>query len=127
MLGHPKGIMPKILVVDDELDIREFSRSFFQKRGIDVLSAADGQEALRLIEQDVFDLVLLDVRMEGMSGIDVLRELRRRNIAVNVVMVSGADDVASVKEAVSLGCKSFIRKPLVLEEFKRVVLSHIVS
>lgn len=119
--------MPKILVVDDELDIREFSRSFFQKRGIDVLSAADGQEALRLIEQDVFDLVLLDVRMEGMSGIDVLRELRRRNIAVNVVMVSGADDVASVKEAVSLGCKSFIRKPLVLEEFKRVVLSHIVS
>ncbi len=117
--------MPKILVVDDELDVREFSRSFFRKRGVDALTAADGKEAIRLIEQDVFDLVLLDVRMEGMSGIEVLRELRRRNITVKVVMVSGTEDKGASQEAESLGSIGFIHKPLVLEELKSVVLSYI--
>lgn len=117
--------MPKLLVVDDELDVREFSRSFFQRRGIDVAIATDGKEALRLMEQETFDLVLLDVRMDMMSGIDVLRELRRRNSSVKVVMVSGTDDAAEVQEAQALGCAGFIHKPLVLEELKSVVLSHI--
>ncbi|MBF0386347.1 MAG: response regulator [Candidatus Omnitrophica bacterium] len=116
--------MPKLLVVDDELDVREFSRSFFQKRGVEVLMAQDGKEALRLIEQDVFDLVLLDVRMNGMSGLDVLRELRRRNITVKVVLVSGTEDEGAVQEATSLGSVGFIHKPLVLEELKSVVFSH---
>ncbi|MBF0594403.1 MAG: response regulator [Candidatus Omnitrophica bacterium] len=117
--------MPKILVVDDELDVREFSRSFFKKRGIEVLTAADGSEALDLIAQGVPDLVLLDVRMDGMSGVDVLRELRRRDIRVKVVMVSGTEDDEIIRESASLGSLGFIHKPLVLEELQRVVFSHI--
>ena len=122
-----KDLMPKILIVDDELDVREFSRNFFRKRGLDVRVASDGKEALLLIEQDLPDLILLDVRMEGMSGIEVLRELRRRNVTVKVVMVSGTEDEEIVKEASGLGCLGFIHKPLVLEELKRVVLSHIAQ
>ena len=117
--------MPKILVVDDELDVREFSRSFFMKRGIDVMIAGDAKEALLLIEQDVFDLVLLDVRMEGMSGLDVLRELRRRNISVKVVMVSGTEEAGAVQEAQSLGCIGFIHKPLILDELKKIGRAHV--
>jgi two-component system response regulator (stage 0 sporulation protein F) len=117
--------MSKILVVDDELDVREFSRSFFTKRGIDVAVASDGVEALLLIEKGVPDLVLLDVLMEGMNGVDVIRELRRRNVSVKVVMVSSTEDGKIIKEAESLGIVGFIHKPFILDELKRVVLSHL--
>ena len=118
--------MSKILVVDDELDVREFSRSFFSKRGINVAIAADGAQALLEIEKNVPDLMLLDVRMEGMNGIDLIRELRRRNIFIKVVMVSSTEDGDIVKEAEGLGVVGFIHKPLILDELKRVVLSHLL-
>lgn len=115
--------MPRILVVDDELDVREFSRSFFQKRGISVDMASNGVEAIQIIEKDPPDLVLLDVRMEGLSGLDVLRELQRKSLKINVLMVSGMEDQEVVEEASRLGCMGFIHKPLELGELQRVVLS----
>jgi len=60
--------MPKLLIVDDETDIREFAKHFFQKRGIDVSTASGGKEALDLIGLMSFDLILLDVRMGDMFG-----------------------------------------------------------
>ncbi len=54
--------MPKLLIVDDEIDITEFAKSFFTKRGIDVFTASGGAEALKIIDRDQPDLVLLDVR-----------------------------------------------------------------
>ncbi len=117
--------MSKILIVDDALDVREFSKSFFKKCGIDVLTAADGEAALRVIEQEMPGLVLLDIRMEGMSGIDVLRELRRRDISIKVMLVSATKDEMVIKEAECLGCLGCIQKPLVLEELKRLVFLYI--
>ncbi|MFH0754838.1 MAG: response regulator [Candidatus Omnitrophota bacterium] len=115
--------MPKLLIVDDELDVREFARNYFQKRGIDVVIAAGGAEGLDLVEKNKPDLVLLDVRMgTGISGMEVLRELRRRNAEVKVIMVSALDDQEIVKESVLLGALGFIHKPLILEELEAVVL-----
>jgi two-component system response regulator (stage 0 sporulation protein F) len=113
--------MPKLLIVDDELDVREFARNFFRKRGIDVAIASGGSEALELVDKDKPDLMLLDVRMGGMSGLDVLRELRQRSASVKVVMVSGLEEEQVVKEATSLGALGFIHKPLILEELEKVV------
>ncbi len=113
--------MPKLLIVDDEMDVREFARNFFRKRGIDVSIASGGSEALDIIEKDKPDLMLLDVRMGGMSGLDVLRELRQRHSPVKVVMVSGLEEQQVVKDAEMLGALGFIHKPLILEELEKVV------
>jgi two-component system response regulator (stage 0 sporulation protein F) len=114
--------MGKLLIVDDELDVREFARSFFRKRGFDVFIASAGREAMDLIDKENPDLILLDIRMGEMSGIDVLRELRQRNNPVKVVMVSGIEEDAVVQETTLLGALGFIHKPLILEELEKIVL-----
>lgn len=117
--------MPKLLVVDDELDVREFSRSFFRKRGIDVLVASAGREALDIICQESPDLVLLDIRMPDMTGIEVLEELKLRGIVVNVIIVSGMADESIANQALALGVLGFIHKPLILDELKQIVLTRL--
>ncbi len=114
--------MAKLLIVDDELDVREFAGNFFRKRGFDILTASSGNDALRLVREESPDLVLLDIRMGEMSGVEVLRALRQRGNAVKVVMVSGIEEESVVKETASLGAIGFIHKPLILEELEKVVL-----
>lgn len=117
--------MSKLLIVDDEIDIREFAKSFFKKRGITVITASGGKVALELIESENPDLVLLDVRMEEMTGVDVLKILRQTNKITKVIMVSGIEDPETINEAKELGVISFIHKPLVLEELEKIVLSEL--
>ena len=117
--------MPKLLIVDDENDIREFARSFFKKRGIEVLTSSGGREALGLITQHKPDLVLLDVRMEEMTGIEVLRELRKTDNRTRVVMVTGVEEEDVIKEASALGVVSYVHKPLILEELEKIVLAQL--
>ena len=117
--------MPKLLIVDDEADVTEFAKSFFKKRNIKVWTASGGVEALQIIGQEKPDLVLLDVRMEQMTGIEVLKKLRQEQNGVKVIMVSGVEDEEVVKEANELGAKGFIHKPLVLEELEKIVLAEL--
>ncbi|MDE1920518.1 MAG: response regulator [Candidatus Omnitrophica bacterium] len=119
--------MAKLLIVDDESDIREFARNFFKKRKIDVFVASGGRQALEIISQEKPDLVLLDVRMEEITGIEVLRQLRQANLAVKVVMVSGVEDEETIKEANALGVLGYIHKPFILEELEKIVLAQLNS
>lgn len=120
-----KGDMPKLLIVDDESDVREFARNFFRKRGIQVFVASDGREALDIIASERPELVLLDIRMDGMDGIEVLRELRRLHDQTRIIMVSGMEDAKVIEEAKGFGVVSFIHKPLVLDELEKIVLAEI--
>lgn len=117
--------MPKLLIVDDEVDIREFAKNFFKKRNIEVLTATGGKEALKMIDQEKPDLVLLDVRMEEMTGLEVLKILRTNKNPVKVIMVTGVENGESIKEANDLGISGYIHKPLVLEELEKVVLEEL--
>lgn len=117
--------MSKLLIVDDESDIREFAKSFFKKRGIDVFTASGGRQALDIIAKENPNLVLLDVRMEEMTGIEALRELRKINKDTKVVMVSGVEDEEIVSEAKALGVVNFVHKPLILEELEKIVLTEL--
>ena len=117
--------MSKLLIVDDEIDIREFAKNFFKKRGITVFTASGGREALEIIDQEKPDLVLLDVRMEEMTGVDVLRALRRKNNMVKVVMVTGVEEPEIMDEARALGIVTYVHKPLILEELEKIVLAQL--
>ena len=117
--------MPKLLIVDDEIDVREFAKRFFVKRKIDVFTASGGLDALKIIAQDEPDLVLLDVQMEEFSGIEVLKKLREDQNNIKVIMVTGAEDPAIIDEANSLGAKGYIHKPLVLEELEKIVMDEL--
>ena len=117
--------MSKLLIVDDEVDVREFAKSFFKKRGITVFTASGGRQALDLIAQESPDLVLLDVRMEEINGVEVLRELRQKNTATKVIMVSGIEDEEIINETKALGVTGFIHKPLILEELEKVVMAQL--
>ncbi len=117
--------MPKLLIVDDEIDIREFAKNFFKKRNIDVFTASGGLEAIKLIGEIKPDLVLLDVHMEEMTGIDVLKKLRADKNDVKAIMVTGVEDEAIVNEANSWGVRGYIHKPLVLDELKNIVLKEL--
>lgn len=112
--------MYKVLVVDDELLIRKRIILGFdwESLGYQVAAeAADGQEALCLLEGKRFDLAIVDIAMPGMSGIDLVKEIRRRQIPLEVIFLTGYSDFKYAKEALTEGVYSYILKPLDEEEF----------
>lgn len=117
--------MPKLLIVDDEIDIREFAKSYFRKRHIEVYTASGGVEALEIIDHEKPDLVLLDIRMEEMNGVEVLKKLRESGNSTKVIMVSGVKEENTITEAENLGVTGFINKPLVLDELEKIVLKEL--
>ena len=117
--------MPKLLIVDDEADVRDFAANFFRKRKIDVATASGGKEALAYLEQNTPDLVLLDVRMGEMTGIEVLRPLRKKGNSVKIIMVTGVEDPDVVEEAGRLGVCNYVHKPLALDELEQIVMGEL--
>jgi two-component system nitrogen regulation response regulator NtrX len=105
--------MPKsrILVIDDEAAIRDSLRMTLEYEGYEVLLAATGQEGLTMAERDAPDLVLLDVKMPGMDGLEVLERLHSLNEALPVLVVSGHGTISTAVEATKKGAFDFIEKP----------------
>ena len=111
---------PRILVVDDESAIRDSLKMILEYEGYEVVGAATGQDGLSLAEREPADLVLLDIKMAGMDGIEVLQRLRATQEALPVIMISGHATVSTAVEATKLGAFDFIEKPLSTE---RVLVS----
>jgi two-component system nitrogen regulation response regulator NtrX len=109
--------MPKsrILVIDDEAAIRDSLRMTLEYEGYEYVSAATGQEGLALAEREAPDLVLLDVKMPGMDGIEVLERLRSMNETLPIVVISGHGTVPTAVEATKKGAFDFIEKPFASE------------
>ena len=113
--------MAKILVVDDEHDVCDFVKTFFEERSYDVMAAYDGEEALRIAKSQKPDIILLDIRMKKMDGIETLKKLRDFDKNVNVIMVTAVADRDKIDIASKFGAKGYITKPLVLEELESAV------
>jgi len=111
---------PRILVIDDEAAIRESLRMTLEYEGYEFVGAATGQEGLALAEREAPDLVLLDVKMPGMDGLEVLERLRHVNDTLPVVVISGHGTISTAVEATKKGAVDFIEKPFASE---RVLVS----
>src|SRR5687767_3332195 len=105
--------MPKtrILVIDDDVAIRDSLRMTLEYNGYEFVGAATGPEGLALAERDSPDLVLLDIKMPGMDGMDVLSRLRSMDETVPVVMISGHGTTSTAVEAIKRGATDFLDKP----------------
>src|SRR5881296_3833775 len=111
----------RILVVDDEAPVREVLTEYFATEGYAVEVAASGIEALVAIRDARADLVLLDVRMPGLDGIQVLRRIRELTESVPVIMVTANEDVGLAKETLRLGAFDYVAKPFDFEYLDRAV------
>jgi two-component system, NtrC family, nitrogen regulation response regulator NtrX len=119
--------MPRILIVDDEPGIRQSLKGVFEDEGFTTEAVATGEECLRKIEQDSYDLVLLDIWLPGADGLETLRRLREKTPNTHVIMISGHATIATAVSATKLGAYDFIEKPLSLEHtllIARNALSH---
>lgn len=113
--------MHKILVVDDERDICDFVKNFFQERGYNVLTAMNGEQALNIAKKERPELILLDIKMKGMDGIATLRHIKEWNRNQKVIMVTALEDQEKIDEACKLGASEYITKPLVLDYLEQTV------
>jgi DNA-binding response OmpR family regulator len=111
----------RVLVIDDEKNIRLTFSEILTQMAFDTRTAASGEEALAKFEKTNFDLVLLDFRMAGIDGIEVLRRIRVGHPKVRVIMVTAHGTVASAVEAMKLGAVDFIQKPCTPAEIRELV------
>ena len=111
----------QLLLVDDEQGIRQSLSAVLQDEGYRVLAVATGEECLRALEADRFHLVLLDVWMRGLDGLEVLRRLQETHPETVVVMISGHGTVETAVRATKLGAFDFLEKPLSIERTLVVV------
>jgi len=104
----------KILLVDDDPILREFAIVHLSSEAAEVLTAADGVEALEILDRSAVDLVLLDLEMPKMDGFDVLHRLRdqRHTAQLPVIVVTGREDVGAIDRAFDAGATSFVVKPI---------------
>lgn len=113
--------MYRMLVVDDEVDVCDFVKHFFEERNYSVTTAFDGEQAVRLVRKHKFDVILLDMKMRKMDGMEALKKIRELDATVNVIMVTAVNDTDKMEEACKLGACRYITKPLILEDLEDAV------
>jgi len=113
--------MIKLLVVDDEPGICDILKKTFAPVGFKVLTATNGQEALALVKKEKPKIIFLDIRMLGMSGLEVLKEIKKIDDSAKVIMVTVVDDDKTRKEAKDAGADEFIVKPFISDYLEEVV------
>jgi len=105
-----------VLFVDDEIDFLSTLLKRMSKRGIDVRGAGNGEEGLELLRQSSSDIVVLDVRMPGMDGIQMLREIKRQWPLTEVIMLTGHASLEAAREGMELGAFDYLMKPVDIDE-----------
>ena len=125
-MSHDKPVC-KILTVDDQMGIDSFFYEFFTARNYEVLNAQSGKEALNIVKKHKPRIVLLDVNMGGMDGIETLKRIKEIDKDIVVIMVTGVKDDDTMKNALALGADDYITKPLSLEYLEKVVLLKFIN
>jgi two-component system response regulator PilR (NtrC family) len=113
--------MSRILVVDDEQSMRDFLSIMLKKEGYDVVTAENGRSALKVIQAEIFDLLITDVKMPGIDGIEVLKTAKEVSPETVVIMITAFATTGTAVEAMKLGAYDYITKPFKVDEIKLVI------
>lgn len=114
---------PWILVVDDEPDIRQLVAEFLEDKGYRALTAGSGLEAITAVQQDRPDLILMDIMMPQMNGLEALQRIRQIDRQVGVIMLTAVDDEAIAKQAMQREAYDYITKPLDFSYLELAILT----
>lgn len=105
-----------VMIVDDEEDFLETLVKRLEKRDVKVIGAKSGEEALELLQESPVDVVVLDVKMPGMDGIEALKEIKRRHPLVEVVLLTGHASTEVAIRGMELGAFDYLMKPIGMDE-----------
>jgi len=117
----------KLLLVDDEKGLCDYLKDFFKLRGFHVLVATNGAGAINLVKKEKPKIVFLDIKMEGVSGLEVLKEIKEIDPSIRVIMVTVLDDEKTRQLAMSLGADEFITKPFISDYLEEVLRRQIAE
>lgn len=117
----PVGSAKRVLMVDDEPKFCQAVGEFLRMRGYEVTIAGNASEALLELDEVSPDVILLDIRMPGLSGLEALKVMRSRFHVPRVIIISAADTEETVQEALRLGAQAFMCKPLDFRELERLI------
>ena len=117
----------KILVVDDEPDLVIILSNFLSKEGFKVYTAHTGQQAIEKIKNNPIDLVLLDIAMPVMDGIETLKQIKKIKPEVNVIMITGYRDAEKVVQAFRLGAYDCLFKPFDFKYLRKSILATLLE
>lgn len=110
-----------VLAIDDEQNIRRLIRNEFSLEGYEVTTAKSGEEGLALIQQNRFDVVLLDIKLPKMNGIEVLKRIKEISDSIEVIMITGYGDIQSAVDSLKLGARDYVTKPFKLDDLLTIV------
>ena len=113
--------MVKLLVIDDDLTVCDFLRCFFSQRGYRVFIAADGKQAVFIVKEKRPDIILLDIKMPGPSGIEILQRIRGIDKNSKVIMMSAVNEKIVIELTAKYGAVGYITKPFSLEKLEQEV------
>ena len=117
----------KVLVVDDELEVRQVLREFLSRRGYDVTTASGGAEAVAIVETVKPDLILLDVAMPDMDGVETLKRIVAIKPTLAVIMVTANSDIGTTSKLLALGAVDYVPKPFDLDYLDQAVSTQVTA
>ncbi|MEI8348625.1 MAG: response regulator [Candidatus Omnitrophota bacterium] len=112
---------PVILIIDDEAAIRRLLLKVLAREGYEVLTAASGEEALKMVAERPVDLAIVDMKMPGLNGIETIRQIKNIHTGINFVIITAFGDMASVREAAQLDVFDYVSKPFDLDYIRHLV------
>jgi two-component system, response regulator, stage 0 sporulation protein F len=115
----------KILIVDDQYGIRILLNEVLQKEGYDTYQAANGLQALEIVQENVPDLILLDMKIPGMDGIEILKRVKALHPNMKVIIMTAYGELDMIQEAINLGAMTHFAKPFDIVEIREAVKKYL--
>ncbi len=120
-------MQPKILVVDDQYGIRALLYEILLKDGYHIFQAANGAEALKIVDKETPELVLLDMKIPGMDGLEILRRIKEDDPEIGVIMMTAYGELNLINQAMELGAITHFSKPFDIDDVRNVIKENIRS
>ncbi|MBN8208644.1 response regulator [Bacillus sp. NTK071] len=119
--------MEKILIVDDQYGIRILLNEIFQKEGYQTFQAANGVQALSIVKSEDPDLVILDMKIPGMDGLEILKRIKKMEARALVIIMTAYGELDMIHEAMDLGAITHFAKPFDIDEIKASVKKELAA